>query len=116
TVHLAFRSGRSSRHPGCLACGVSSPNRGPRRPSPPRGMYLNLTHLRRAAVPGIAAIALLMSACSAANESGGDTGGDGASTGSLSGNLKGGGATSQEKAQEAWKTAFQGEQGGNLTI
>ncbi len=79
-------------------------------------MYLNLTHLRRAAVPGIAAIALLMSACSAANESGGDTGGDGASTGSLSGNLKGGGATSQEKAQEAWKTAFQGEQGGNLTI
>ncbi|MBM7516607.1 phosphate ABC transporter substrate-binding protein PstS [Nocardioides nitrophenolicus] len=75
---------------------------------------MNLKSIRNAAVPGIAALALLMSACGASNEDGGsDNGGDSGS--SLSGNLKGGGATSQEKAQEAWKTAFQGQNSG-LTI
>ncbi|MCR1786150.1 phosphate ABC transporter substrate-binding protein PstS [Nocardioides carbamazepini] len=74
---------------------------------------MKLKSIRRAAVPGIAALALLMSACGASNEDGGSDDGD---TGSgLSGNLKGGGATSQEKAQEAWKTAFQGQNDG-LTI
>lgn len=63
--------------------------------------------MRRTAVPGIAALALLMSACGASNEEGGD-----AEAGGLSGNLKGGGATSQEKAQEAWKVAFQGKNDG----
>lgn len=73
---------------------------------------MNFKSIRRAAVPGVAALALLMSACGASNEEG--TGTDGESSG-LSGNLKGGGATSQEKAQEAWKTAFQGKNSG-LTI
>ncbi|GAA1503733.1 phosphate ABC transporter substrate-binding protein PstS [Nocardioides humi] len=73
---------------------------------------MNLKSIRRAAVPGIAALALLMSACGASNEDGGSDNGD---SGGLSGNLKGGGATSQEKAQEAWKTAFQGQNSG-LTI
>lgn len=73
---------------------------------------LKLKSLHRAAVPGVAALALLMSACGASNEDGGsdDTNGD-----ALSGNLTGGGATSQEKAQEAWKTNFQGKNSG-LTI
>jgi len=74
---------------------------------------LNFKSIRRAAVPGVAALALLMSACGASNEDGASDNGD-AATG-LSGNLKGGGATSQEKAQEAWKTAFQGQNSG-LTI
>lgn len=76
---------------------------------------MNLKSIRSAAVPGIAALALLMSACGASNES--DAGSDASSNGgeSLSGTLTGGGATSQEKAQEAWKTAFQGKNSG-LTI
>src|SRR5690606_13241048 len=72
-----------------------------------RGSSLNVNSIRRTAVPGIAALALLMSACGASNEDGGD-----AEAGGLSGNLKGGGATSQEKAQEAWKVAFQGKNEG----
>lgn len=74
---------------------------------------MNLKTIHRAAVPGIAALALLMSACGASNEDGGTTTTDG---GALSGTLKGGGATSQEKAQEAWKTAVQGQNDGNLVI
>lgn len=73
---------------------------------------MNFKSIRRAAVPGVAALALLMSACGASNEEGSGTDGE---SGGLSGNLKGGGATSQEKAQEAWKTAFQGKNSG-LTI
>ena len=74
---------------------------------------MNLTSIRRAAVPGVAALALLMSACGASNESGtSDANGD---SSGLSGTLKGGGATSQEKAQEAWRTNFQGKNNG-LTI
>lgn len=71
---------------------------------------MKLTTIRRAAVPGVAALALLMSACGASNEDGGD-----AAAGDLSGELKGGGATSQEKAQEAWKVEVQGQNEG-LTI
>ncbi|AIY18925.1 phosphate ABC transporter substrate-binding protein PstS [Pimelobacter simplex] len=74
---------------------------------------MNLKTIRRAAVPGVAALALLMSACGASNESG--SGDDNNDSAGLSGTLKGGGATSQEKAQEAWKTAFQGKNTG-LTV
>ncbi|MEV4999834.1 phosphate ABC transporter substrate-binding protein PstS [Nocardioides sp. LML1-1-1.1] len=73
---------------------------------------MKLKSLHRAAVPGVAALALLMSACGASNEDGGS---DDNSSDGLSGNLTGGGATSQEKAQEAWKTNFQGKNSG-LTI
>lgn len=74
------------------------------------------TSVRRAIVPGIAALAILLSACGADNESGSDSndstgGGDSAATG-LTGTLKGAGATSQEKAQEAWYTAVQGQNEG----
>ncbi len=72
---------------------------------------MNFKSIRRTAVPGVAALALLMSACGASNEEGGD---DSSSDG-LSGTLTGGGATSQEKAQDAWKTNFQGKNSG-LTI
>lgn len=61
---------------------------------------MNTTSLRRGVVPGIAVLALALSACSAANESSADEGG-------LSGTLNGGGASSQEAAQSAWRAGFQ---------
>lgn len=73
---------------------------------------MNFKSIRRTAVPGVAALALLMSACGASNE---DGSGDDSSSGGLSGTLTGGGATSQEKAQDAWKTNFQGKNNG-LTV
>lgn len=74
---------------------------------------MNRTSLRRTALPGVAALALavLLSACGAANETGSSasssTGG-----GSLSGQLAGSGSSAQEKAQEAWTTGFQGANDG----
>ncbi|CAB4704688.1 MAG: extracellular solute-binding protein [Actinobacteria bacterium] len=69
---------------------------------------MNSTSIRRAVVPGIAALALLLSACGAGNEEtpSTDGGSSDAATG-LSGDLAGGGATSQEKAQAAWRAGFQ---------
>lgn len=64
------------------------------------------TPLRRAIVPGVAVLALALSACGAGNESSSD-GGDSDSGSSLSGDLNGGGATSQEKAEAAWAAGFQ---------
>lgn len=62
--------------------------------------------IRRALVPGVAALALALTGCSAGNEdTTGTDGGDAAS--SLSGELNGGGATSQEKAEAAWAAGFQ---------
>jgi len=64
--------------------------------------------LRRAVVPGVAALALALSACGAANEGGNGGGGSaGADVPELSGTLKGGGASSQEKAQQAWVATIQ---------
>jgi phosphate transport system substrate-binding protein len=63
--------------------------------------------IRRAILPGIAALALTLSACGASNE--GDTAADGGDTGStaLTGTLNAGGASSQESAQGAWRAGFQ---------
>jgi phosphate transport system substrate-binding protein len=74
---------------------------------------VNRSSLRRIAAPGVAAIALAtaLSACGASNETSSKSG-SGSSSGSgaqLSGELAGAGASSQEKAQEAWSTAFQGQ-------
>ena len=66
------------------------------------------TSIRRAVVPGIAALALALTGCSAANDSGEDNGGSSPSAGAgLSGELAGGGASSQESAQTAWRAGFQ---------
>lgn len=63
---------------------------------------MNRTSVRRAVVPGIAALALALSACGAGNES------DAAESDSdLAGTLNGGGASSQEAAQNAWRAGFQ---------
>jgi len=60
------------------------------------------TSIRRGIVPGIAAIALALTGCSAANEEAA-----GESDSGLSGQLSGGGASSQEAAQNAWRAGFQ---------
>jgi phosphate transport system substrate-binding protein len=63
---------------------------------------------RRAIVPGRAALAIALTGCGAANDSGDDSGssGDSGSSESLSGTLNGGGASSQESAQGVWRAGF----------
>ena len=65
---------------------------------------MKTTSIRRALVPGVAAVALALAGCSAANEQPAE-GGEGES--GLSGTLSGGGASSQEAAQNAWRAGFQ---------
>ncbi|MQW77980.1 phosphate ABC transporter substrate-binding protein PstS [Nocardioides sp. dk4132] len=62
---------------------------------------MNRTSLRRALVPGAAALAIALSGCAAANDTGAST-----SESDLAGNLAGGGASSQEAAQAAWMAGF----------
>ncbi len=72
------------------------------------------TTIHRALVPPAAALALglALTACGAGNESEGDSGsGDGGGS-ELSGTLNGAGASSQEAAMGAWRSAFQGENPG----
>jgi phosphate transport system substrate-binding protein len=64
------------------------------------------TSIRRAIVPGLAALTLALTACGAGNEASGDSD---SSSSALSGEIAGGGATSQEKAQAAWRAGFQTE-------
>ena len=70
------------------------------------------TSIRRAVLPGIAAITLALSACSAGNESNGSSD----SGSSLSGTLNGGGSSAQESAQGAWRAGFQGANGSGVTV
>ena len=74
---------------------------------------MNRTSFRRALVPGAAVLALSISltACGAGNETdaSADSGSDTTTeAGTLSGELNGAGASSQEKAMEAWSVGFQG--------
>ena len=69
---------------------------------------------RRAVVPGIAALALALTGCGAANEddaAASSSDSSSAATG-LSGTLAGGGASSQDSAQQAWRAGFQSENSG----
>jgi phosphate transport system substrate-binding protein len=70
---------------------------------------VNRTSFRKALAPSIAVLALSISltACGAGNESAADTGEGSGETSGLSGDLNGGGASSQEKAQAAWRAGFQ---------
>jgi phosphate transport system substrate-binding protein len=74
--------------------------------------------LRRAAVPGIAALALglAVSGCGAANESGSSQpNGALASSGEFSGTLKGAGSSAQQAAMDAWRADFQ-KANPNVTV
>ena len=66
------------------------------------------THtIRRAVLPGVAALALALSGCAASNEGGdAEDASGGVEEGSLSGQYTVGGASSQEAAQLAWTTGF----------
>jgi len=71
---------------------------------------VNPKSIRRAIVPGVAVLALALSGCGAANDSGSDSddsSGSSSGGGSLSGTLNGGGASSQESAQGVWRAGFQ---------
>lgn len=70
---------------------------------------MNRTSIRRAILVGIAAMALAVSGCSAANEGGSGDTGDG---GGLTGTLNAGGASSQQSAQDAWRASFQQSNSG----
>ncbi len=68
---------------------------------------MNRTSIRRAVVPAVAALALGLSAtaCSSGNDTSSDT--PSGSDSGLSGTLAGGGSSAQDKAQQAWRAAFQ---------
>ncbi len=65
---------------------------------------MNRTSLRRGIIPGLAALALALTACGAANE---DTGTTGESSSDLSGTVAGGGSSAQQAAMGAWAVGFQ---------
>nr|WP_207619735.1 phosphate ABC transporter substrate-binding protein PstS [Nocardioides sp. IC4_145] len=67
------------------------------------GAPVKTTSVRTAVIPGLVALALTFSACSAGND---DSGSD-AEGGDFSGQLAAGGASSQEAAQNAWIVGFQ---------
>lgn len=67
---------------------------------------MRITSVRRALVPGIAALALTLTACGPSSvDEGSESGGDAAAQ-ELSGELAIGGASSQESAQSAWMVGF----------
>ncbi len=79
-----------------------------------KSTLVNARRIRRGSVPAtIAALALAVSGCGAANDSG-DTDDTGSLAGgdSLSGTLNGGGSSAQEAAQGVWRAGFQGENSG----
>lgn len=69
---------------------------------------MNRKTLCRAAVPGILALALGLTACAASNE---DNSGSGGSS-DLSGTLNGAGSTAQEAAMGGWQSGFQSVNSG----
>jgi phosphate transport system substrate-binding protein len=74
--------------------------------------------VRRVAAPAlIAALALALTGCGAANDSGDDeaSGDDTGSSESLSGTLNGGGSSAQESAQGVWRAGFQ-EANSGVTV
>ena len=75
---------------------------------------MNSTAIRRIAAPSIVALTLGLS-LAACGDNADDTGATG-DVASLSGTLSGAGASSQEKAQEAWAIGFQAQTDGNVTV
>jgi phosphate transport system substrate-binding protein len=65
------------------------------------------TSFRRAIVPGVAVLAIALSACGASNDDTDSASDTGSSDASLSGTLNGGGSSAQESAQGAWRAGFQ---------
>src|ERR1700752_1872815 len=70
--------------------------------------------IRRAILPGIAALSLALTACGGdSSDSGsGSASGGSSDVSSLSGTLNGGGSSAQQSAQAAWTSGFQGQASG----
>jgi phosphate transport system substrate-binding protein len=82
---------------------------------------VNTKSIRRALVPGVAALAIALAGCSAGNDDSSDASDGGSSSssdssadagGDLSGTLNGGGSSAQEAAQGAWRAGFQSANSG----
>jgi phosphate transport system substrate-binding protein len=67
---------------------------------------------RRAVLPGVAALALALTACGGNSDSGSDSGSGGGVDSSLSGTLNGGGSSAQQSAQAAWTAGIQAQASG----
>lgn len=76
---------------------------------------MNSTAIRRIAAPSIVALTLGLS-LAACGDNASDAGDTGASLTDLAGKLAGAGASTQEKAQEAWAIGFQGQTDGAVTV
>ena len=63
------------------------------------------TSIRRAIVPGIAVLAMALTACGG-NDTGSGTDGGATGASNLQGTVAGGGSSAQEKAQESWRAGF----------
>jgi len=72
---------------------------------------LNVTHIRRALVPSIAAVALAASLAACGSNDDSSSGGDS----SLSGTVAAGGSSAQDTAQQAWRAGF-GQSNPDVTI
>ena len=72
---------------------------------------MKIPSFRRVAAPSVAVLALglVLSACSAGNETGSSSGG-------LSGTLNGSGSSAQAAAEQAWIAAFQNANGSGVTV
>ncbi len=78
-----------------------------------KSTLVNARTIRRGSVPAtIAALALAVSGCGAANDSDADDTGSLTGGESLSGTLNGGGSSAQEAAQGVWRAGFQGDNDG----
>lgn len=66
---------------------------------------VNATSLRRAFLPGVAALAAVATLAACGSDAETDTGADSGTKG-LSGTIAAGGSSAQEKAQEAWRAGF----------
>ena len=79
---------------------------------------MTITSIRRAIVPGVAALTLALSlaACGGSDDKSSDSGsGDSGAAKGLSGSVAAGGSSAQEKAQEAWRAGF-GADNPDVTI
>ncbi len=76
---------------------------------------MSTASFRRALVPGVAALALALTGCSASNEDSASSSGSGGGEAELTGTLSGGGASTQQAAMGAWAVGFQ-EQYPDVTV
>lgn len=108
SVHLPFTLLPTSVHLGSLASCPHHPHLPGDQAGPPwKGTELKLSSKTRAVTLSVTlAGTLALTACGAANESGGDTASSGSDAEQLSGELVGAGSSAQQAAMQAWQAGF----------